>query len=195
MSPLKLSRRCLTLWRDMLARIPRARMALSPVDPALRGTYERLFAAAGIAQDRYLFLPQGHDDAENQARYAMIDFVLDPMPYGGVNGTLEALDAGIPVVTMLGKRHGERTSYSILANLGVTDTVATSGTEYVDIAVRLATDPAFMRDVRSRIRDGLRHSALTDMVAHTRSLERAYITALAAKAPEVLLATGEQVDG
>ena len=80
----------------------------------------RIAAAAGIDSRRIVFLPQGRDDAENQARYRLVDFVLDPMPYGGVNGTLEALDMGVPVVTLVGKRHAERTSYSILANLGVT---------------------------------------------------------------------------
>ena len=74
-----------------------------------------------------MFVPQGRDDAENQARYELVDFVLDPMPFGGVNGTLEALDMGVPVVTLVGKRHGERTGYSMLANLGVTDTIAQSG--------------------------------------------------------------------
>ena len=193
-SPLKLSRRCLMLWRDVLARIPRARLAFSPVDPALRASYERLLAAAGIGTDRLLFLPQGRNDAENQARYALIDFVLDPMPYGGVNGTLEALDMGVPVVTLQGRRHAERTSYSILANLGVTATVAASGGEYVGLAQRLATDAAFMRDVRAAIRAGLRDSPLTDMRAHTLALERAYVAALAAKAPEALAAAEATAD-
>ncbi len=185
-SGLKLTRRCLSVWRDVLERIPRAKLAFSPVNPALRGLYQRLAAAGGISADRLLFLPQGRNDAENQARYAIIDFVLDPMPYGGVNGVLEPLDAGVPVVTLLGKRHGERTAYSILANLGVTQTVAESGREYADIAARLADDPMFMRDVRASIRVGLAHSPLTDRVAHTRALERAYIAALAAKAPDAL---------
>ena len=117
------------------------------------------------------------------------------MPYGGVNGTLEALDMGVPVVTLAGRRHGERTSYSILANLGVIDTIAQGGREYVDIAVRLAEDAAFMRRVRAAIRAGLAQSALTDMPAHTRALERAYIAALAAKAPESLAATGAGANG
>ena len=52
---------------------------------------------------RRSFVPQGRDDAENQARYALVDFVLDPMPYGGVNGTMEALDMGVPVVTLCGR--------------------------------------------------------------------------------------------
>lgn len=192
---LKLSRRCLSLWRDVLARVPRAKLAFSPLNPALTAMYERLAAAAGISRDRLLLVPQGRNEAENRARYALVDFVLDPMPFGGVNGTLEALDMGVPVVTLLGKRHGERTSYSILANLGVTDTVASSGREYVDLAARLADDAAFLEGVRARIREGLADSALTDMPAHTRALERAYIVALAARAPEALATVERSCDG
>ena len=188
-SGLKLSRRCLTLWRTVVERVPRAQIAFSPVNAALRPLYTQLAMSAGIPADRLLFLPQGRDDAENQARYALVDFVLDPMPYGGVNGTLEALDAGVPVVTLLGKRHSERTSYSILVNANVTQTIASSGSEYVDIAVRLATDERFMREVRAAIRAGISHSPLTDMRAHARNLEAAYIEALRRKAPDVLAAS------
>jgi predicted O-linked N-acetylglucosamine transferase (SPINDLY family) len=191
---LKLSRRCLSLWREVLERIPRARLALSPANPALRALYVRLAGAAGIAADRLLFLPQGRGDAENQSRYELVDFVLDTMPYGGVNGTLEALDMGVPVVTLAGRRHGERTSYSILANLGVLETAAQSGREYVEIAVRLADDPAFMAGVRERIRDRIAHSPLTDMAAHTRNLEAAYVAALRQRCPEAL-AAAESGDG
>jgi predicted O-linked N-acetylglucosamine transferase (SPINDLY family) len=189
-TPLKLSRRCLGLWREILERIPRARIAFSPADARFRDSYVRLATAAGIAPDRLYFLPQGRDDAEQQARYELIDFVLDPMPFGGVNGTLEALDMGTPVVTLLGGRHGERTSYSILANLGVTATVARTEREYVEIAVRLAADAAFMRDLRGAILAGLARSPLTDQAAHARALEHAYLSALAARAPEVLRSAG-----
>jgi protein O-GlcNAc transferase len=190
-SGLKLSRRCLALWRDVLARLPTARLAFSPLNPALRTLYARIAAAGGIPAGRLIFVPQGRDDEENQARYDVVDFVLDPMPYGGVNGTLEALDMGVPVVTLVGGRHGERTSYSILANLGVTQTLAHSGREYVDIAVRLARDPQFMREVRAAIRAGLACSPLTDMAGHTRNLERAYLAALAQSAPAALAAAGQ----
>lgn len=185
-TPLKLSQRCLALWRDVLARLPRALLAFSPLHPGLRSVFERLAALAGIEPQRIVFVPQGRDDAQNQARYRVIDFVLDPMPYGGVNGTLEALDMGVPVVTLVGGRHAERTSLSILVNLGVTDTIAQTGGDYADIAVRLATDGAFMQAVRARIAAGLRDSALTDMAAHTRHLEDAYVTALELRAPEAL---------
>jgi protein O-GlcNAc transferase len=185
-NPLTLSRRCLRLWRDVLARVPRAKIAFSPANPGLRASYLELTAAMGIGADRILFLPQGRDDAENQARYRLVDLVLDTMPFGGVNGTIEALDMGVPVVTLVGKRHGERTSFSILSNLGVTATIANTGRDYVDIAVRLADDPSFLLDVRAAIAAGLASSPLTDMPAHTRNLEAAYRSALAERAPDVL---------
>jgi predicted O-linked N-acetylglucosamine transferase (SPINDLY family) len=185
-TPLKLSRRCLALWKEIADRIPRARFALSPIRPELRGEFERLMTAAGIARDRLLFVPQGGDDAKNQARYRVVDVVLDPMPYGNVNGTIEPLAMGVPVVTLVGKRHGERTTWSILSNLGVTTTVAQTGRDYVDLAVRLAEDDAFMRETRAAIAARLPDSALTDMRGHTRNLEAAYLVAIGQKAPEAL---------
>jgi predicted O-linked N-acetylglucosamine transferase (SPINDLY family) len=177
-NPLKLSRRCLSLWREVLLRIPRALVAFSPANPALRESYLRIADAAGIARDRLLFLPQGRSDEENQARYFLVDLVLDTLPFGGVNGTIEALAMGVPVVTLAGRSHGERTSFSILSNLRVTSTVAETGREYADIAVRLATDASFMAQVKEAIARGLRGSPLTDMDAHTRNLEAAYLAAI-----------------
>ena len=184
---LKLSRRCLALWRDVLERIPRSCLVFSPVNAAQHVLYRQIAGAAGIPPERLVFLPQGRTDDENQARYEVVDFVLDPLPFGGVNGTLEALDMGVPVVTLVGARHGERTSFSILTNLGVTATIAHSGPEYVEIAARLATDARFMADVRDAIRNGIAASTLTDMPRHTRALEAAYEEALRLRYPEALV--------
>lgn len=189
-NPMKMSRRCLALWRQVLAQVPRALFALSPLSAGAGEAQRGLFAAAGIAPDRTILIPAGRDEAENQARYHVVDFVLDPLPYGGVNGTLEALDMAVPVVTLCGRRHGERSSYSILANLGVYDTVAYDDREYAAIAARLANDRAFMTRVKASIRAGLAASPLIDMEAHARNLERAYTTALEQCYPAALAGSG-----
>src|SRR5262249_40874882 len=44
-NPLKLSRRCLALWREVLERVPGAILAISPMSPERSVIYERLFGA------------------------------------------------------------------------------------------------------------------------------------------------------
>lgn len=178
-TPLKLSRRTMALWREILERLPDARLAFSPNAGWLQGTYPAILASAGVDPARAVFIPQLAGDEANLARYALVDLVLDPMPFGNVNGTFEPLSMHVPVVTLRGRMHGERTGYSILAHLGETRTVATTGKEYVEIAVRLGTDPAFMRDVRASIASRLAQSALADPVAYIRDLEATYARALA----------------
>ncbi|MDR2172711.1 MAG: tetratricopeptide repeat protein [Burkholderiales bacterium] len=184
--PTKLSARCLALWKQVLEKIPKGKLVFSPISPLYTQLYQNLMKSAGIEEDRYLFLPMPTGQRLQQARYSIIDFVLDPMPYGNANGTLEPLDAGVPVVTLVGRRHGERSSYTILKNLGETRTIAHGGKEYVEIAARLSSDKAFMEDVRAGIRRGMEHSPLVDMKQHCRHLEEAYLRALEMKAPEVV---------
>ncbi len=175
---LKLSTRCLSIWREVLERLPMAYLVFSPLSVEARPYYLKRISEAGIDAARIVFIPADGDESVNQARYSLIDISLDPLPYGGANGTLEALDMGVPVVTLCGKRHGERSSFSMLKNLGVTETIAQTGQEYVAIVERLATDRKFCDAVREKIRSGLVQSELVDMDGHTRKLEAAYLRAL-----------------
>ena len=183
-SLLKLSRRCLYLWKEVLDRLPQAVLALSPNISAMRASYVRLFKSVGIDEQRLLFIPYGSSEAENLARYCLVDLVLDPMPFGGVNGTLEAISMAVPVVSLCGKKHGERSTYSILMNLGVTQTIAQNGNDYVAIACRLAIEPGFMQEVRRSIQKSLINSPLVDAQRYTRNLEAAYDKALAETHPQ-----------
>jgi len=181
---MKLSTRCLEVWRAVLESLPMAYLVFSPLNAEARPYYLKRVREAGIDASRVVFIPVGTDESVNQARYSVVDISLDPFPFGGVNGTLEALDMGVPVVTLCGKRHGERSSFSILKNLGVTETIAQSGQEYVEIAARLATDRLFYAAVKEKIMTGIAQSELVDMDSHTRNLEAAYIKALRKKGIE-----------
>jgi predicted O-linked N-acetylglucosamine transferase (SPINDLY family) len=72
-------------------------------------------------------------------------------------------------------------TYSLLAHLGVTATVAHNDDDYVAIAVRLALDPTWRHAVAAEILAALPGSGLADADRYTRSLESAYGRALALK--------------
>lgn len=175
---LKLSPRLLQVWKRVLARLPHAKLAFSPGQFSQRQGYINWCKAAGIHESQITFIDPGRNDAENMARYGLIDLVMDTFPYGGVNGTLEALDAGVPVVALAGKRNQERTSLSILSNLDVPELIVHSEREYIDMACKLALDRQLRKQLRDKIKAKLSQSVLTDMDVHVRHLEAAYMTAL-----------------
>ena len=175
---LKLSSRCLAVWRRVLDALPEALLLFSPPSPTQHAGILRTLAAAGIDKSRLAFLPMQGSDAQLRARYRHVHAVLDTFPYAGGDTTLAALDMGVPVVTLMGERHSERVGASILTHLDVTETIARNADEFVAIAVRLARDPPFMAQTRQRLAAAV---AATDVQTYTLALERAYEKMVATK--------------
>ena len=130
-------------WAALLARLPAARLLLKGkafADPATCASFLVRLGTRGVAAQRVelsAYVPQ----AEHFAAYGRVDIALDPFPYNGTTTTCEALWMGVPVVTLRGDRHAGRVGASLLTQLGLTDLIAGSIEEYVEIAVALAGDP------------------------------------------------------
>ncbi|HEX8012489.1 MAG TPA: tetratricopeptide repeat protein [Casimicrobiaceae bacterium] len=182
-SLLKLSPRCLSLWRAILERVPRGVLAFSPHKASDQALFLRRLASFGIEGSRVAFIPWTLDEAADRARYRLIDVVLDTLPYTGGDTTAAALDMGVPVVTRMGERAAERMTYSLLAHLGVTQTVARTDEDYVALACRLAQDAAWRANIAAAIAEKLPRSGLADLDRYTRSLEAAYQRALELRTP------------
>ncbi|MDE2004384.1 MAG: tetratricopeptide repeat protein [Betaproteobacteria bacterium] len=178
---IKLSARGLGLWRRIIESVPHAYLALSPFTKAELVRCSRRLRAAGVPADRIIVIQPSADDAINRARYRYVDILLDTLPYTGGDSTVAALDMGVPVVTRAGERQAERIGLSLLSQLGVTDTVASSDDEYVAIACRLATDAAWRSSLSVRIVEGITASGIADFERYTRRLEDAFERALALK--------------
>ncbi len=179
-SVMKISPRCAQAWRRILEALPHAVIAFSPLnDEEARAIAERA-TGLGLDPTRLAFIPYRRgDDAYNRARYSLVDVVLDTMPYTGGDTTAAALDAGVPVVTRVGARHAERTGYSILMHLGLTQTIAHTDDGYVELAVRLAADRAFRGGVRADVARAMADPAATDPRRYARALESAFAHAVA----------------
>jgi len=168
----KTSPRCLAAWRRVLDRVPGAMLVLSFAHAWQRELCLRRLASFGIDTDRVGFLPRTLDEAQDRGRYAATDVMLDAFPYTGGDSAACAMAEGVPFVTLCGRRHPERVAASVLTHLGITETIAQTDDEYVELAVRLAREPAWRNAVARRIRAALPgHDAA--MTAYTRSLEAA----------------------
>jgi len=157
----------------------------------IRGQYEdhtqalreRLWRSLGALAQRILIL-----DRMPFARYMQLlsigDVCLDTIHFNGMNSSLEALSAGLPIVTLPGALQRARHTQAMYRTLGVTDCIAHSAGSYVDIAVRLACDADFARSVRSRIRE--RAGLLYEDARVLREFERFFISALREQRPDIV---------
>ena len=174
-NPLKLNPAVLALWAEILRRVPRSRLLFKYMDlfasEELRDrTCQRL---GGNVSERIVFEPAQTAVDRHLALYNRIDIALDPFPFNGSTATFEALWMGVPVVTLAGDRMVSRWGASILTKVGLADLVAKSSEQYVDDAVRLASDHARLSELRRTLRDTLGRSALCDGPRAARHFERA----------------------
>lgn len=102
-------------------------------------------------ENRVRFLPS-MANREYLALLKLADVVLDPVHFSGGNSSLETLAMGTPLVTQPGEFLCSRITAGLYDVLGIKDCLASSPTEYVDIAVRIGTDKSFRARVISQIK-------------------------------------------
>jgi predicted O-linked N-acetylglucosamine transferase (SPINDLY family) len=93
----------------------------------------------------------------------------DPLHFGGGNTSFEALALGAPIVTLPGQFMRGRVTHGCYQQLGVLDCVAESTEQYVQLAVRLGTEPEWREAVRAKLVE--RKAQLFDTLEPVRELE------------------------
>ncbi len=174
----KISDPAYRIWSRILQACPGSRMVLKT--PALddEGTRERVlanFTRAGIDPARILLLGKT-SHAEHLAAFSQIDIALDPFPHGGGISALEGLLMGVPLVTLRWPTLTGRVSASIMTTLGLSDWVAQTEEQYVELAIQKANDLPALAEIRRRLRSMFAASILGDQASYVAVAEQAYRT-------------------
>ncbi|MEI7455489.1 MAG: tetratricopeptide repeat protein [Nitrosomonadales bacterium] len=172
----KSSEQVYAVWAKILLAVPGSRMILKTHeldDAVIRARVVGHFVRAGVAAERILL--QGKTSREaHLASFNQIDIALDPFPHGGGMTAIEGLMMGVPVLTLRWPTLVGRVSASIMTTLGLTDWIAQTQQEYVDMAVQKAADLQSLSALRGRLRRVFSSSIIGDQKAYVRSVEQEY---------------------
>ncbi|HSE76617.1 MAG TPA: GNAT family N-acetyltransferase [Alphaproteobacteria bacterium] len=177
-NPEKIDRRAFASWMRILAAVPNSQLWLSDrrkyadPRPRLRG----LAKAAGIAPERIVFARYAPDKAAHLARHRLADLFLDTFTLNASSTALDALWAGVPVVTWAGDRFATRIAASFLNAAGLADLITSSLDEYEAKAIALARDPAAVQALKARLVVAREVAPLFDTARLARHVEDAYRT-------------------
>ena len=165
------------IFAEIAYRVPQAQFAFlshekDAVTEKFRQRLKSAFASFDLnSEDYYVILPR-QDQFDYWNLNLVSDIFLDTLSWSGGNTTLEAIACNLPIVTCPGEFMRGRHSYGILKMLGVTDTIAQSEAEYIEIAVRLGLDSDWRREIVERMNE--RHDFLYNDQTCITALEAFY---------------------
>jgi protein O-GlcNAc transferase len=163
---------------QILAAVPDSRLAVM-LDGGAAGNPSVMarLARYGISADRLLIFTS-RARAQYLQIYHQIDIALDPLPYPGHTTNLDAAWMGVPMVTLPGNTTVSRAGVTVLSNLGMLELIASSREEYVEIAVRLASDLRLLSQIRGSLRERMHNCPITHARKYAKNLETLFKEAM-----------------
>ncbi len=155
-------------WIRVLKAVPNSRFVC--VLPQGTG-FEKTLAEAGIDAGRVTFSPRLHLVAYLELHHQM-DFVLDTFPFAGLTVSAIAAWMGVPTLTIAGHTSAARAGASLQHALGLDEFIAENPDDFVEKAVKLASDFERLAEIRASMRDRMAVH-LTNGPAYMRSFEAA----------------------
>jgi predicted O-linked N-acetylglucosamine transferase (SPINDLY family) len=162
----------------ILQAAPSSVLWLSGGSPEVVTNLRRASLEHDIAPERLVFAPRIAASAQHLARYRLADLFLDTLPFNAHATASDALWAGLPVLTCRGGSFAGRVAASLLTAMGLPELITTSLEEYQAQALRLATTPALLSELRLRLLAHRSTHALFDTARYTTHLEIAFSTML-----------------
>lgn len=171
----KLGRPVFAVWMRLLAAVAGSVLWLAESNAEMVGNLRREARQLGIDPERIVFAPR-LPLPRHLARQRLAGLFLDTSPYNAGATAAAALWSGVPLLTVRGDTFVGRMAASMLHAVGLPEMVTEDLAAYESLALRLATEPGLLSDIRQKLRTNLRTAPLFDTGRFRRHIEQAYIT-------------------
>ena len=173
-APFKLTPKVFAIWMRLLKTINGSVLWLSGLNEAAKANLRREAERAGVSPDRLVFAARVENHADHLARHRLADLFLDTLPYNAHATAVDALWAGLPVLTCVGPTFAGRVAASLLTATGVPELITQSLADYEALALRLAREPRLLAAIKSKLASNRDTCGLFDTASYTRHIEAAY---------------------
>jgi predicted O-linked N-acetylglucosamine transferase (SPINDLY family) len=155
----KITPEVFSIWMDILNAIPKSVLWLQQPNPTAMKNLIMEAGLRGISEDRLVFTQRETVtiDQENDrisrylASYQLADLFLDTWPYGAGTTGIDAVYAGLPVLTKTGEAGVARMATSYLSGIIDQELIVTSAEQYCTTAIELATNPQKLQSIKESL--------------------------------------------
>jgi predicted O-linked N-acetylglucosamine transferase (SPINDLY family) len=161
-------------WMRILSRVENSVLWLSQNNPTAAGNLRQEAARRGVDGQRLIFANRMSSLPEHLARHRVADLFLDTRPYNAHATALDALWAGLPVLTCVGEGFAARVAASLLKTIELPELITSTAEQYEELAVQLAANPQRLAQIRGQLASNRLKTPLFDTVLYAKNLEYAY---------------------
>jgi protein O-GlcNAc transferase len=177
-APHKIDREVFESWMRILQQVTDSQLWLSNqgASAALALNLRQEAQARGVDPGRLVFATRLPDKSLHLARHRLADLYLDTFSVNASTTALDALWAGLPILTRPGVSFQSRICSSFVRCVGLEELICSSAREYENLAVALAREPGRLDKLKQILSSHLKASALFDQRRFVGHLENAYST-------------------
>ena len=161
-------------WMRILQRVEHSVLWLSQGNASAAANLHREARRRGMDTARIIFAERIASPEEHLARLRVADLFLDTHPYNAHATAVDALWAGLPLLTYAGQSFAGRVGSSLLQTLDLPELIAESPEKYEEIAVQLAGDAPRLAAIRQKLIERHTRPTLFDGLYFAKHLEAAY---------------------
>ena len=160
-------------WMRILKAVPDSVLWLLDHNSLATRNLQKEAQARGIAPHRLVFAPR-MPLADHLSRHSAADLFIDTLPYNAHTTASDALWAGLPVLTCMGKSFAARVAGSLLWTLELPELITHTQADFEATAIAYAKNRVALQKTTSKLRQNLHSSPLFDAKLFTRHIEQAY---------------------
>lgn len=172
----KISPEVFRQWIQILQQVPNSVLWLYADSSSSVTNLKSEAVKLGVSADRIIFAKRVKRE-EYMAQFQHADLFLDTLPYNAGTTASDALWAGLPILTQIGKSFASRMAASLLSNLGIPELITNGKDQYRSLAIELALNPDKLAAIKAKLARNRLTQPLFNTSLFVRHIESAFQSA------------------
>ena len=169
----KILPRVFDIWMNLLKKVKDSVLWLLVENLNAQENLKKEATKRNIDKNRIIFAKIVPLD-DHLARHRCADLFVDTFPYTAHTTCSDALWAGLPVVTRIGKSFASRVSASLLNAIDLPELITHSEKEFENLALDFANDKNKLDKVKIKLEKNKISKSLFDTKLYTKNIESSY---------------------
>ena len=161
------------IWMNLLAKVENSVLWLRKSNEWSEDNFIKETKKRGIDSSRLIFAGRVVME-EHLARHKLADLFLDTFNFNAHTTATEALWAGLPVVTKIGKSFSARVAASLLNAIELPELITETKQDYEALILDLATNPFKLSQIKNKLLKNRLSTSLFNTKLYTKHLEDGY---------------------